>query len=188
MSYFNASDLQLHSPNILERSYSSRSFIKKASVSSITSKDLFLAHSSIDKIDLVPSVLNFFTKEFRASCYVDALDMSLPTITSEKTAEILAKNIIVAKRLVVIVSENSSKSKWVPWELGISHGCKGFAKTAIFPFVPQGSGQSWVEQEYLGLYPKIKKFKDEDKTTWGVFDPRDGKYWTLHEWINEEPS
>jgi hypothetical protein len=143
--------------------------------------DAFISYSSLDK-EFLRGVERIFVGRF-ASFYVDRRDKTLPRITSTRTASSLATQIQAARRLVVLVSPNSHRSRWIPWELGLAHGVKGPKYVATFPISPTGEEDPWGRQEYLGLYPQITWH--DSKRTWIVTDPDDGKYWTLTHWLHE---
>ena len=58
--------------------------------------------------------------------------------------------------LMYIATENSSNSKWMPWELGYFDGLKS-DKVAILP-LQDSENQRFEGQEYLGLYPLVTKY------------------------------
>ena len=89
--------------------------------------------------------------------YVDWHDdpkASRDRVTSENT-ELLRKRIKHSKSLIYIVTQNSSESKWMPWELGYFDGFSG-GSVAILPLL-ESSHSCFVGQEHLGLYPKVEK-------------------------------
>ena len=141
---------------------------------------LFISHSSRD--DKYISQVCSFLNSFGAQTYADDGDSRLKNIPSIEAAQILRDEISKSDRFVVLVSENSARSGWVPWELGLADGELGLAKVAILPISNTPTEETWASKEYLGLYPVIKKRKTGE---WGVFDPRDNKYWSLENWIKE---
>ena len=58
-----------------------------------------------------------------------------------------------SRSLLYATSQSSSKSKWMPWELGYKDGENG--RVAILPILPSAS--DFEGQEYLGLYPYVAK-------------------------------
>lgn len=158
--------------------------IKSASESS-SGKKVFLSHSSADKEHLA-GVIRFFEK-LTASVYVDEGDKRLPKPPSPETAQILRDTIQQCPRFVVLISENSYSSRWIPWELGLADGFKGVASVAILPISKSANEGDWAKQEYLGLYPRIiyGGLKDHVGDVWKVYDPRDKANWALAEWLHE---
>jgi hypothetical protein len=117
--------------------------------------DVFLSHSSSDA-DVIGGVKELL--EARGlSVYVDWADDSLDrnNVTPE-TAAVLRGRMRVSESLIFATSENSSQSKWMPWELGFFDGLKS-NRIAIFP-VLSFRDQTFKGQEYLGLYPLIQNF------------------------------
>lgn len=82
--------------------------------------------------------------------YIDEVDPAMPSHTSEETAELLKKRIVECKRFVLLTSPNSKDSRWVPWELGVADGKKGFTKSRFsVPLILQvlmvgHLGNTWV--------------------------------------------
>jgi len=80
-----------------------------------------------------------------------------------------------------MVTESCHKSKWIPWELGIADGAKGYQRAAIMPVTSGGREDGWVTMEYLGAYPRI--YWHNASESWRVRDPTDDRYWGLVNWI-----
>jgi len=155
---------------------------KSACVTAATEADVFIAHSSLDRTSLrgVERLLAVHS----ASYYIDKRDSSLPSVPSVVTADLLASRIALSRRLIVVVTENSAQSRWVPWEMGVAHGAKGPKYVASLPMAQDPSEKLWARQEYLGLYPQITWKPSISK--WAVTDPLDNRYWSLEDWIREE--
>jgi hypothetical protein len=64
----------------------------------------------------------------------------MPPTTSHLTAAKLKERIQQSGRFVLLATENSGESKWVPWVLGAADGFKGVPSIAIFPAV-----ESWSD-------------------------------------------
>lgn len=158
---------------------------KSASAPRVAS--VFLSHSWRDRAHL-DGVIRFFGM-LSAPVYVDELDGELPAAVSEETADVLATRIEQCPRLVVLVSPASRQSRWIPWELGLAHGLKGVARVATLPISDRASAneEEWTQNEYLGMYPRIRwaTLKDKSKQ-WIVTDPRDGRSWRLSYWLTSE--
>lgn len=77
----------------------------------------FLSHSSRDADVILPIVK--ILEDHGSSVYIDKKDPSLPPYTSKETASILRMRIGQSKKFVLLASQNSKDSKWVPWELGV---------------------------------------------------------------------
>ena len=60
-----------------------------------------------------------------------------------------------SKLLIYATSDNSSKSRWMPWELGYFDGLKK-GKIAILP-ITESANDSFKGEEYLDLYDLVEK-------------------------------
>ncbi|MER9533277.1 toll/interleukin-1 receptor domain-containing protein [Mesorhizobium sp. M0309] len=123
-----------------------------AGSSSKTSFDIFLSHS-IKDAEIVLGVKKLFEK-LGATVYVDwvedpQLDRSKVTAI---TAELLRMRMKQSNSLLFLHSNNSPGSRWMPWELGFFDGYRGVI--AVLP-VAKTENETFVGQEFLGLYPYI---------------------------------
>lgn len=179
MRYFNQSDVQTFKRSIIIENYT---IAKKASYQSF---DVFLSHSSKDK-DILTSVINFFS-QYGVNVYIDKADEELPRYTSPETGDMLKHRIQECKKFIVLVTENSKESKWIPWELGIADEKKKIKNVALLPTVQTGTYPSWPEQEYLGLYPRIvySNFKGQQQDVWMVLDHHQNTGTELGEWLKK---
>jgi len=118
-----------------------------------TEFDIFLSHSYKDK-----KIIPYLKKELESmgySVYVDWINdkfLSRDEVTSG-TAKVLQIRMKQSKSLFFATSENSSDSKWMPWELGYFDGIKN-KKVAILPVKTNNNfpDDDFKGQEYLGLY------------------------------------
>lgn len=149
--------------------------------------DIFLSHSSIDK-SYFRNLRNFFS-QYGANIYIDQFDENLPNRTSVQTANLLVNKISSYRKFIVLVTENSLNSNWVPWELGFAHGRKRHNDIALMPISEYGTEEDWVNYEYLGLYNKIVKIQDRktQKDQWCLFDVKERKYFYLSKWLARPP-
>jgi hypothetical protein len=127
----------------------------------------FLSHSSKDA-DLIPGVITIL-ENHGAIVYIDKKDPELPPYTSKETASTLKRRIDQSRKFILLATENSKTSSWVPWELGLADEKKGLSNVALVPAVEESYETSWTSWEYLGLY---------DRIVWGKIDTR-----PEHEWI-----
>lgn len=126
------------------------------SVSSNDRFDIFLSHSYTDA-QLVLDLKNYL-ETFDLKVYVDwATDKQLDrTRVSKQTASILRNRMQHCRSLLFATSDNTCKSVWMPWELGYFDALRG--RCAIIPLMArQGYGDSFIGQEYLGLYPYVTR-------------------------------
>ena len=146
-------------------------------------KDVFLSHSSAD-VGYIPGVVGFL-QQHGASVYVDNGDATLPEYTNSETGNILRSRVKGCPRFVLLVSENSKGSRWIPWELGLADGFKGLYSVALLPIAQSSTESNWVQLEYLGLYPRIVKvyLQGDAEPSWCVRSPKSGRFWLLHVWL-----
>ncbi|MFA7123300.1 MAG: toll/interleukin-1 receptor domain-containing protein [Candidatus Delongbacteria bacterium] len=181
--YFNNTDLKSFSQKRINLSehYISKGIIDKGQI------DVFLSHSS-DDMDSVPSVISFL-ESFGVNVYIDKKDNSLPKITSIETAKILKERIHNCNKFIVLVSENSKDSRWVPWELGLADENKSVRNIALMPLINSSSDlfytQTWAEQEYLGIYHRIVfgGLKGKESDVWMVLDKNENIGIELIKWL-----
>ena len=157
---------------------------------SLTSKNtVFLSHSHQDA-DIIRPVINFLLT-LGVEVYVDWLDDSMPKTTSSETASRLKDKIRESDRFLVLLSEKSVESKWVPWELGYADGVKQIKDIAILP-VRRGdstSDSTFNGLEYMTLYPVIKEGFRDSKTYFSIFpaarvgDSKSGRNLDTH-WLH----
>jgi hypothetical protein len=138
--------------------------------------DIFLSHSYLDSGDIL--MLSEFLQINGYSVYVDWLidiDMKRTDVSSE-TAKTIRDRMKSCRCLLFAASDNSSTSRWMPWELGYFDGKNG--KVAIIHVTEKRPFSGAVTgQEYLDLYEVIdrlgKRFlvhKTEDESV-------DFKHW-----------
>lgn len=153
MNFFNKNDLlSVGRKEVNNQIYSenSSSILKRRYINFQSSKtyDIFLSHSFQDA-DLILG----FTKELEKrgySVYVDwiedgQLDRSNVNTATANQLKFRMKH---CKCLLYISTDNSSFSKWMPWELGYFDGMKG--KIAVVPVVDSDTFKGpYKGQEYL---------------------------------------
>ena len=164
------------------RSVDSARVMAEAS-SSRVGKNVFLAHSSRDA-EYLPGVISILESN-GGLVYVDKDDKRLPDSPNRETAEILRSTIQSCRRFVVFVTTNSKNSRWVPWELGLADGEKGFGGIALFPASHSERDYEWSEVEYLGLYKRIVRgrIRGSMQEGWIVLDHQANTALTLGDWI-----
>ncbi|MCZ8227525.1 MAG: TIR domain-containing protein [Burkholderiaceae bacterium] len=137
--------------------------VKKATASAGTHQfDIFLSHSFDDK-DIVLGMW-LALEDMGYTVYVDWIhdrNLSRDKVTKE-TAQVLRERMRNSKSLFFATSNSSATSKWMPWELGFKDGHN--KKAAILP-IAQTDTQSYVGQEYLGIYPYITEDTANDGST-----------------------
>lgn len=148
MAYLSYSQLKSED-SVFQRNANRKSFSNKRTV--------FLSHSHKDK-DIIERVIGFLLLQ-GTNVYVDWLDSDMPQITGGETATKLKTKINECEKFVVLFTENSKESKWVPWELGYADSVKPIENIAIFPLkrYSNTSDSYFNGVEYFELYPIIKE-------------------------------
>lgn len=166
-----------------EKSFQDRTAVRKRAETASVSISSFLSHSSKDDDLLVGAIL--VLEGHGSSVYIDEKDPEMPPYTSEETAALLKSRIRQCKKFVMLASDNSKNSKWVPWELGIADGAKGLNSVALFPASNHSWEQSWAEWEYLGLYQKIVwgRLTGEENSLWLVWNSKANTAVPLSKWL-----
>lgn len=111
---------------------------------------VFLSHSHKDKDLIKPAIA--FLRSHGVKVYVDWLDDGMPDTVSGDTAKKLKDRIKQQKKFLVLITENSKDSRWVPWELGYADSSKGIDNIAAFPVANHAD---FTHNEYLDIYPKV---------------------------------
>lgn len=128
---------------------------------------VFLSHSHKDA-GLVRNAVAFL-KSLSADVYVDWLDEEMPDETSPETAKLLKEKIKEHDKFIVLATENSKNSKWVPWELGYADEVKGMRRIAVLPVAESASSYSGTE--FVEIYPFVRKRFNSDEWVVNCDDP-----------------
>jgi hypothetical protein len=179
--------------------YAQKSFAKEAAVLNESQErespanhqfNIFLSHSYHD-VELDPVTLlgvrNSLERTFKQSVYVDWIvdkHLSRDDINTQ-TADVLRKRMEHSDCLFFATSENSHKSRWMPWELGYMDGKKGLV--AILPLLgATHSTTEYKEQEYLGLYPYVSKDPAKDDKMYLWINKDASTYVNYAQWLKGE--
>ncbi|MDO5968868.1 TIR domain-containing protein [Flavivirga aquimarina] len=116
--------------------------------------DIFLSHSYNDKKYIKGLFYELTKMGFRV--YVDwIVDSHLDRSNITKgTVNHIRNRMKQSKSLIYATSDNASKSKWMPWELGYMDGYTSHC--SILP-ITDYEDQTFSDQEFLSVYPYIKK-------------------------------
>jgi len=128
-----------------------------------TTFDVFLSHSYQDAKVNAQVILGLkqIIESSGFTCYVDWIDDPLldRTKVTSDTARKLRSRMQNCKSLLFVTSQNSSSSKWMPWELGFKDGdtatAGGIGRCAILPVLEETGRYLYRGQEYLGVYPYV---------------------------------
>lgn len=150
-------DLESYDNSLRQGLLSEASSINMNSISQ-DSFDIFLSHSYADR-EIIP-VLKKELESYGFSVYVDWITDRLLSRDeiNKKTAEVLQRRMKQSTCLIYATSDNSQKSRWMPWELGYFDGIKD-KMVAILPLKKYGNtfNDNFKGEEYLGLYYYIDK-------------------------------
>lgn len=117
--------------------------------------DIFLSHSIADAAIVLG--IKRLLEDDGLKVYVDWVQdkkLDRERVTKE-TAAILRQRMRQSTSLIYLCSENSTASKWMPWELGYFDGFNPDG-VAVMPILDK-STDVFRGQEYLGLYPVVQK-------------------------------
>lgn len=148
--------------------------------------DVFLSHSIADA-EIVLGIKQLL-EESRLKVYVDWVEdaqLDRRAVTKE-TAAALRYRMRQSKSLIYLSSDNSSSSKWMPWELGYFDGFKPDG-VAIMP-VLDSSMEAFKGQEYLGLYPIVQKDTYKDGRPDIFVEERGVRWSTLKKFGSGQPA
>jgi TIR domain len=151
----------------------------------LNGKTVFLSYSHADR-GLLPGVIGLL-EDFGAPAYVDFRDDELPPNASVETAQILRNRIENCPRFILAISQNTRRSRWTPWEIGLADGLKGLRRVALFPIVPTATSSPNIDQEYLDTYPFVEyiQLQGEERPDYCVRNPVNGRYWNLRYWLHK---
>ena len=139
-------------PHLLRKSVASV-LVEHAAADRDERFDVFLSHSSNESADILLGVYETLT-DLKLRVYVDSYsDPQLdPDNVDRTTAEILRHRLRSSASLLYVHSRYSSRSRWMPWELGFADAHSG--KVGIMPIV-RGSAGVFRGEEFLSLYPYV---------------------------------
>lgn len=190
MALFSKSELE---NRIIQKSiYSSESTVLREGIKnfcvhdSAIVYDVFLSHSYKDK-KAVLALADEFKNKYKLNVYIDWLEDSEldRTHVNAKTAQTIKERMQNCKCLLYATSENSSSSKWMPWETGLMDGLKG--RVAICPLIG-GDDSNFRGQEYLSMYPFISYEKAEGSDKDVLWINKGSMYVNFTDWLKgKEP-
>jgi hypothetical protein len=144
------------------------------SLSNEAEMTIFLSHSHKDRALIEPAIA--FLRSHGVKVYVDWMDEGMPDIVSGETAKKIKERISQQKKFMVMVTENSKDSRWVPWELGYADPVKGMNHIASFPIA---EAYDFTQNEYMKIYPKVYYVSQ----TWYIWQDDPSKITLLKDWL-----
>lgn len=159
MSLLTTASVRERAKRVAPTNFSARRILteKMEMQASIQAFDIFLSHAFDDK-ELILGVA-LVLEDLGHTVYLDWRDD--PTLDRQNvnpsTAEALRERMKQSRCLFYATTENSSSSKWMPWELGFKDGES--SRCAILP-IQATVPRSFKGQEYLGIYPYVTQEKD----------------------------
>lgn len=169
MAFFTKGFISSYSDKTRRYSFESYKDLLNESIkgqNSLNNYDVFLSHS-VNDAQIVLGVKNWLEKN-GMKVYVDWIDdrqLDRSKVTSE-TAETLRTRMRQSSSLIYIATDNSSQSKWMPWELGYFDGYSS-GKVAILPVLDY-EYETFSGQEYLGIYPLVQSFGSSGDSFYGL--------------------
>lgn len=143
--------------------------------------DVFLSHSSAEPEEILLGI-KALLEDIGLKVYVDKYsDPQLsPDTVTVKTADILRVRMRQSHSLLYVYSQHSTKSRWMPWELGFFDGHNG--RVGVLP-VTRAQEEAFKGEEYLNLYPHVDRVitKGGEEKLW--INRSTNEYARLYEWI-----
>lgn len=143
--------------------------------------DVFLSHSSAEPEDILLGI-KAILEDLGLKIYVDKYsDPQLsPDSVTVKTADILRLRMRQSHSLLYVYSQHSTRSRWMPWELGFFDGHNG--RVGVLP-ITRAQEEAFKGEEYLNLYPHVDRVatKGGEEKLW--INRSTSEYARLYEWI-----
>lgn len=140
-----------YNPPFLAKEAANKRYYGPATAKQSGVKSAFLCHSHNDR-PLVEKLILIFASSGN-DLYVDWQDHTLPAQPIRETAEKIQSKIRDLDLFLYLATQNSSTSKWCPWEIGYGDAAKGKEKILI---IPTHTASGTAGQEYLNLYLSIQ--------------------------------
>jgi len=128
-----------------------RSYTATVNVRRMGQMSAFLCHSHKDRT--LAEGLQQLLKDAGVDLYIDWQDPEMPDQPNRETADRIKNRIAQTDRFIFLATENSMKSRWCPWEIGIADGRKQNDHILLVP--TQDARGSYYGNEYLQLYRRI---------------------------------
>ncbi|WP_241081768.1 toll/interleukin-1 receptor domain-containing protein [Achromobacter xylosoxidans] len=112
---------------------------------------IFLSHQKADSV-MALRIQSYLSITHEIDCYLDVIDSSIND--GEDIAMHVRSELGKCTQLLVVVSEETKKSWWVPWEIGL-------ATEKDYPLATFGGSVDLPE--YLKKWPYLSNVSDLDK-------------------------
>ena len=113
----------------------------------------FLCHSHKD-YELVKG-LQVLLEESGWDLYIDWADTEMQNSPNKETAAKIKTRITSTDWFLFLATNNSTQSRWCPWEIGLADSIKGYDRILIIP--TEDDSGNWYGNEYLQLYKRIQE-------------------------------
>lgn len=180
MTFFTKAEARSAAGRFMQKNQQNKSFHKAVYESVASTKDydefdVFMSHSLSDA-ELVVGI-KAILEEIGLKVYVDwQEDPEMPRENvSKETAFTLRKRMKQSKSMIYIATDNATKSKWMPWELGYFDAFSN-GNVAILPLLDDANS-AFNGQEYLGLYPFVMTISSDKSGANDVFVEEKGIRW-----------
>lgn len=130
-----------------------------------TKKTAFLCHSHKDQ-ELAKG-LQVLLNESGWDLYIDWEDNEMPSSPNMETARKIKLKIESTDWFLFLATNNSTTSRWCPWEIGYADSTKGYEKMLIIP--TEDDSGNWFGNEYLHLYQRIDEGIDKQTGSSGGY-------------------
>ena len=139
----------------VRRKSAATALVEEASAAEEERFDVFLSHSSSEPEDILLGVYRTL-RDSGLNVYVDSYsDPHLdPDSVDFSTARTLRHRLRSSASLLYVHSRHSSRSRWMPWELGFADAHCG--RVGVLP-VTLSRENAFVGEEYLSLYPYVDR-------------------------------
>lgn len=115
----------------------------------------FLCHSHKDKL-LAEGLQNLLMRN-GWNVYIDWQDTDMPDTPDQVTAARIKLQISTNEWFIFLATNNSTASRWCPWEIGYADSEKQHDKILL---VATRDDNNWYGNEYLNLYRRISTTKN----------------------------
>ena len=113
---------------------------------------VLLSHKH-EEVSFILKIKEFFDVQ-GIDIKIDWLDPDMNQVTIEETTYKIRQYIRNSDKFILIASESSKQSLWIPWELGFADGVKGLIDIAILPITYNEN--KWKDREYYNIYDFLR--------------------------------